>query len=69
MKRSLNVTAPLLATAALSLLAACKRTPEMQRCVDENNRVVDQSFCKNQPPAPINGNRAGGYYGYQPVYR
>jgi hypothetical protein len=25
--------------------------PEMQRCVDENNRVVDDSFCADQPQA------------------
>jgi hypothetical protein len=69
MKRSLNVTAPLLATAALSLLAACKRQPEMQRCVDENNRVVDQSFCKNLPPAPANGVSGGAYIPYPSPYR
>ena len=66
MKRSQNVTAPLLAAAAVSLLAACKRQPEMQRCVDENNRVVDQSFCRNLPPAATGGAYGGGY---MPVYR
>ena len=39
----------------------------MQRCVDENNHVVDQSFCKNLP-AVSNGD--GGYVpGYIPMYR
>jgi len=47
MKRSMQVTAPLLAAAALSLLTGCRR-PQMQRCVDENNNVVDDSFCNNQ---------------------
>ncbi len=57
MKRSLQVTAPLLASAALALLAGCRK-PEMQRCVDENNKVVDDKLCANQPPgqpANLNG--------------
>lgn len=59
MKRSAQVTAPLLTAAALSLLAGCRK-PEMQRCVDENNRVVDDSLCKNLPnQQPFNGNRGG----------
>jgi len=44
MKRSTQVAAPLLAAAAMAMLAGCKQ-PEMQRCVDENNKVVDDSFC------------------------
>ena len=48
MKRSTKVAAPLLASAALAILAGCRK-PEMQRCVDEQNRVVDDSFCANQP--------------------
>ena len=59
MKRSTQVTAPLLATAALAILTGC-RTPEMQRCVDEQNHVVDDSLCANQPnqqqqPRPMGG--------------
>ena len=53
MKRSTHVAAPLLAAAALSLLTGCRR-PQMQRCVDENNNVVDDSFCKDQPSAQPN---------------
>ena len=49
MKRSAQVTAPLLAAAAISLLTGCNK--QMQRCVDEHNNVVDDSFCKNQPNA------------------
>lgn len=45
MKRSSQVAAPLLAAAAMSMLFGC-RQQEMQRCVDENNKVVDESFCK-----------------------
>jgi hypothetical protein len=55
MKRSTHVAAPLLAAAALSLLTGCRR-PQMQRCVDENNNVVDDSFCKDQPNAQQNNN-------------
>ena len=32
-----------------SLLLASCHSSEPQRCVDENNRVVDPSFCKNLP--------------------
>lgn len=49
MKRSAQVTAPLLAAAALMVLSGCRKQPEMQRCVDENNKVVDPTLCKNIP--------------------
>ena len=48
MKRSTKVAVPLLASAALAILAGCRKT-EMQRCVDEQNHVVDDSLCANQP--------------------
>jgi hypothetical protein len=48
MRRSAQVAAPLLASTALALLTACRR-PEMQRCVDENDKVVDDKLCANQP--------------------
>jgi hypothetical protein len=44
MRRSKQVVAPILASAAVALLSGCK--PDMQRCVDENNRVADPSYCK-----------------------
>ena len=44
MRRSGQVVAPILASAAVALLSGCK--PDMQRCVDESNRVVDPSNCK-----------------------
>jgi hypothetical protein len=62
MKRSTQVTAPLLAAAALSFLAGCNR--QMQRCVDEHNNVVDDSFCKNQPNAQ---QRPDGHGGFLPI--
>jgi hypothetical protein len=65
MKRSTQVTAPLLAAAALSLLTGCRR-PEMQRCVDEHNNVVDDSFCKNQPNQPQQ--RPDGHGGFLPLF-
>lgn len=46
-RRSRQVGAPLLAAAALGVLAGC-RQPEMQRCVDEQNHVVPDSFCGPQ---------------------
>ncbi len=57
MRRSVQVTAPLLAAAALAMLAGCRK-PEMQRCVDENNHVVADNLCQNLPaqsqqPRPI----------------
>ncbi len=48
MRRSTQVAAPLLASTALALLSGCHQ-PEMQRCIDENNKVVDDKFCANQP--------------------
>lgn len=48
MRRSAQVAAPLLASTALALLSGCHQ-PEMQRCVDENNKVVDDKLCANQP--------------------
>ncbi len=63
MRRSRQVLAPLLASTAVALLAGC-RGPEMQRCVDENNHVVDPVFCKDLPPGstqPLyNGGHSGG---------
>lgn len=43
MRRSPQVAAPLLASAAAALLTGCHHGPEMQRCVDAQNRVVDPS--------------------------
>ena len=68
MKRSGQVVAPLLAAAALAVTAGCRR-PEMQRCVDEQNHVVPESFCQANGVAPQYVNGSGGGIGYFPVYR
>jgi hypothetical protein len=65
MRRSTQVAAPLLAAAALAITTGCRR-PEMQRCVDENNNVVDDSFCKNQPDQPQQ--RPDGHGGFIPFF-
>jgi hypothetical protein len=54
MRRSLQVSAPLLAAMALSLTTGCRK-PQMQRCVDEQNRVVPDSFCRNPQQRSSNG--------------
>jgi hypothetical protein len=66
LRRSSYVFAPLLASAAVSLLTGCQPAAP-QRCVDENNHVVDPKFCAALPngaQTPIPGNPAnlGGYY-------
>jgi hypothetical protein len=70
MRRSAKVTAPLLASVALVITTGCRK-PEMQRCVDENNTVVDDSFCANLPTdnqqyQNLNGS---GTVPYHPIYR
>src|SRR5215469_4448368 len=70
MKRSAHVAAPLLAAAALSMTSGCRK-PEMQRCVDENNIVVDDSLCAKQPQSNQqypNMGGGGGYVPYHPLY-
>jgi len=67
MRRSSHVAAPLLAAAALSLLTGCRK-PEMQRCVDENNKVVDDSFCANQPQTQQRPDGHGGFIPFIPLY-
>jgi hypothetical protein len=64
-KRSSNVAAPLLASAALTILAGC-RDEQMQRCVDQHNVVVDDSFCQTQPGQQNNNyyHPPGGIYRY-----
>jgi len=66
MRRSSQVTAPILAAAALSLLAGCRK-PEMQRCVDENNKVVDDKFCANLPTQQAVQQRPDGHGGFVPI--
>ncbi len=66
MKRSTQVAAPLLASAALAIMAGC-RQPEMQRCVDENNKVVADSLCNGQPIQRSDGH--GGFIFLPSPYR
>lgn len=65
MKRSVRVTAPLLAATAVAWMAGCRK-PEMQRCVDESNRVVDDSLCANLPTDNQQPTNMGGH-GYVPI--
>lgn len=67
MKRSKHVAAPLLASAALSMLVGC-REAQMQRCVNEHNVVVEDAFCKNQPPQQNNNNYHPGGAGFYRYY-
>lgn len=55
MRRSQQVAAPLLASAALAMLSGCKQS-EM-RCVDSHNAVVDHSLC-----TPVSGGEYRLYY-------
>ena len=66
MRSSTQVAAPLLAAAALSMLTGCQK-PQMQRCVDENNHVVDDSLCANQENAQQQ-RRPDGHGGFLPAY-
>ncbi len=62
MKRSVHVSAPLLAAAALALTTGCRRQPEMQRCVDEQNHVVADNLCSASGQQQPVRNPAGGFY-------
>jgi hypothetical protein len=63
MRRSTQVAAPLLAAAALAITTGCRK-PEMQRCVDESNHVVADSFCASQADQPQQ--RPDGHGGFIP---
>jgi hypothetical protein len=67
MKRSTNVSAPLLASAAVAFLAGC-RHHEMKRCVDDHNVVVDDSLCEAQQNQQQQHPAGGGYPGYFPYH-
>jgi hypothetical protein len=68
MRRSSQVAAPLLAAAALSILTGCRK-PEMQRCVDEQNHVVDDKFCANLPnQQDVQQQRPDGHGGFLPIF-
>ena len=65
MRRSAHVVAPLLVSTAIALTGC--RGPEMQRCVDGSNRVVDQSLCSSGPHGGGGGYHS--YYGGRGSYR
>ena len=67
MKCSAQVAAPLLAAAALAMTTGCQK-PEMQRCVDENNKVVDDKFCANLPTQQGVQQRPDGHGGFIPIF-
>lgn len=64
MKPSAKITASLLA-AALTITVGCRR-PEMQRCVDKENIVVDSDLCSAQGEQRVLGERpaTAGQYRY-----
>jgi hypothetical protein len=64
MNRSAKVTASLLA-AALAITTGCRK-PEMQRCVDKDNIVVDTDLCSAQGEQRVLGERpaTAGQYRY-----
>jgi len=71
MRRSAHVFAPLLAATAVALSTGCHQQPEPQRCVDEQNHVVDPKFCANLPPGAISSGTStnqGGYYGSNGIF-
>ena len=61
MRRSRHVAVPLLISTAIAMTGC--RGPEMQRCVDSQNRVVDQGLCGSSGPHG-GGGGAGGYRSY-----
>ena len=67
-KRSSQVAVPLVAAAAVVLMSGCRK-PEMQRCVDENNHVVDESLCANQPQQQRRSDGHGGFFFLPIPYR
>src|SRR5450756_1676199 len=63
MRRSTQVVTPLLAAAALAMTTGCTK-PQMQRCVDEENHVVDNNLCATQQG--VQQQRPDGHGGFLP---
>jgi hypothetical protein len=57
---------PLLAAAAVSVLAGC-RPKEMQRCVDEKGNVVADNLCAGQPQQVVR-QQPDGHGGFVPIF-
>ena len=66
MRRPSHIVTPLLAAAALSVLTGC-RPKEMQRCVDDQNHVVDDKLCAGQPEQVVQ-QQPNGHGGFNPVF-
>ena len=66
MRRATNIVTPLLAAAALSVLTGC-RPKEMQRCVDDQNHVVDDKLCAGQPQQVVQ-QQPNGHGGFFPIF-
>ena len=50
------------------MTTGCQK-PEMQRCVDEQNHVVDDSLCANLPNQPADQQqRPDGHGGFIPIF-
>lgn len=65
MKKSSSITLGLLAAVAMAVTTGCRRT-EVRDCVDQNNRIVDEKFCKGQQPQQQQSTSHGG--GFVPYY-
>jgi hypothetical protein len=61
MRRAKSISIPLLAGAALGLMAGCRR-PEMQRCVDQLGNVAPENLCREEQ-------QQSHPFGYVPLYR
>ena len=66
MRLSAQVFAPILASLAVALTAGCHHD-DPQRCVDEQNHVVDPKFCADLPPNSTQ-TTSGSYYASRPPY-
>jgi hypothetical protein len=66
-KKSASVAVPLLASAALAMLAGCKQQ-QIKRCVNAQNVVVDEAFCETQPGQQNNTYNPNGVGFYRWYY-
>jgi hypothetical protein len=68
MKRStVQVVALLLAAAALALMAGCRK-PEMQRCVNPQNIVVDDDLCHSSGEQRVLGQKPAASSSFRYYY-
>lgn len=67
MKRSLKLTAIPFACAILAFASGCRK-PEMQRCVDQQNVVVDDDLCHATGEQRILGEKPAARSSYRYYY-